>query len=69
MKIDGIEYTFSGIATLPRDQRSAIVKKMGELNPDTLEDYNDYFLQAANQTENKIDGNIVAANQRIDTKK
>jgi hypothetical protein len=49
VKIDGIEYTFSGIATLPLDQRSAIVKKLGELDPDALEDYNDYFLQAANQ--------------------
>ncbi len=66
VKIDGIEYTFSRIATLPRDQRSAIVKKMEELNPDTLEDYNDYYLQAANQRKTNEANWEQAANQEAD---
>ena len=61
--------TFAEIAALPKEQKWPILKKLGELDPMILEDYSDYSLQAANQTERQIDGNIQAANQLNEWKK
>ena len=55
--------TFAEIAALPKEQKDAILTNRMIMRPSKREAYDEYELQAANQSERKIDGNIQAANQ------
>ena len=64
VEIDGKKMTFAEIAALPKEQKDAILTNRMIMRPSKREAYDEYELQAANQTERKIDGNIQAANQK-----
>ena len=64
VEINGEKMSFAQIAALPKEQKDAILANRTIMRPSKREAYDEYELQAANQTEQKIDGNIQAANQR-----
>ena len=64
VEIDGKKMTFAEIAALPKEQKDAILTNRMIMRPSKREAYDEYELQAANQSERKIDGNIQAANQK-----